>query len=187
MMFISLDSQSVIIDELTEKKLAAHPGVRDLLPEAISRLSLGDESGRIKKEVDMGRVIGMTDLVAVPDVGYDTQTQFAYRKERKYPSHVRAVDQKFPCTTIALSLVRNEGESEWNLITAFVGKSAPSEPFYYFDKKSWFYRDEKQFKESLDFWMAHALLIDKRSMGEPYVSTWSTEIEKVKMDINEHC
>lgn len=174
------DDTMVEIDEVTQTKLSAHPEVMELLPEAISKLTLHAESGMVKTDIEMGRVVGIRALVETPEIELNTPTYFAYRKERKFPSHISTTKKGGPCGTVAISVLKSPESNSWKLITAFVGKSVPSEPFYYFDQESRLYKNESQLKTSLEFWIKHALTVEPDVTGEVYESTWEKELEKIK-------
>lgn len=174
------DNTIVEIDEITQTKLSAHPDVIELLPEAISKLTLSAERGMLKTDIEMGRIVGMRTLVETPEIELNTPTHFAYRNERKFPSHISMSKKGSPCSTVAISILKSPESDSWKLITAFVGKSVPSEPFYFFDPESRLYNNESQLKTSLDFWVKHALTVEPGVTGEIYESTWNNELEKIK-------
>lgn len=168
----------VYVDDLTLEKLQAHPDVHELLPEAFSKLEINENLEATKENVNMGRVVGKSGIVDTPDVELNTKTHFAIRTQRKFPSHISNSGKGKPCETVAMSLKKID--DKWALVTAFIGVSSPSEPFYYFDQDSWMYKDERQFKISLDFWMKHALVFEEGVTGNVYESTWAEELEKLK-------
>lgn len=180
MQFQTADGHAIFISEERANHLAAHPDVLEFLPEAISKIVIGDATGRLKKEVGMGRIVGTAGLVDTPDITLTSETYFAFRTHRKFPSHISMEGKGKASDTITVSVDFDESTKKWMLITAYIGYFAPSEPLYFFDPTSFHYEDSSQFKESLHFWMTHALLYDPLVTGTPYISTWEKEIEKVK-------
>jgi hypothetical protein len=171
----------VKVDDDTQKHLTAHPDVVELLPEAFSKFILDIDSEFDKKEIKMERVVGKSGLVKINKIELDTPTYFAKRKERKFQSHVSLNTPNEDCDTVVISI--HKIENEWCLVTAFIGHLAPNEPFYYFDKNSWFYNDEEKYKISMDFWMSHVFIYDENIMDKPYESTWRKEIDKIKTEL----
>lgn len=168
----------VYVDDLTINKLQAHPDVLEFLSEAISKLEISENSEHLKVNVDLGRVIGKSGLIETPEIQLETKTYFAYRKNRKYPSHISKQRDGTESQTVAITIKKIL--NKWKLITAYIGLNTPSEPFYYFDKDSWYYKDEKQLQESLDFWTKHAIAYDENTTGDIYESTWTDEIDRIK-------
>jgi hypothetical protein len=177
MKFITANGEVVHVDEKTLSKLKAHPDVLEFLPETFSKFKVSERSGLIKESINLGRIIGKSGLVDTPEIELNTKTQFAYRTERKYPSHISTMGEGKSCETVAISI--KKVENTWELATAFIGVNSPSEPFYYFDKESRFYKDENQLHISLDFWMKHALMYEEGVTGDVYESTWAEELERI--------
>lgn len=180
MQFTTADNKVVHIDESGLKHLAAHPDVSDLLPEAISKMVIGDEEDKVQQAVEMGRVVGRAGIVDTLDVTLDTPIHFAFRAERPNPTPVVLEGEGKESSTVAVSVYFHKESGQWRLITAFIGVPAPNEPFRYFDKNSWFYKNEARFKLCLDFWMKHALVYEPEISGEPFESTWRAELEKAE-------
>jgi len=180
MQFITADGKTVFVDGVGVKHLKAHPDVSNLLPEAISKMIIGDGLNKVQQAIEMSRVVGRAGLLDTTDTNLDTRINFAYRAERDAPSPVVVNAVGKESTTVAVSVYFHKESGQWRLVTAFVGVPAPNEPFYYFDKNSWHYKDEERFKLCLDFWIKHALVYEPEISGEPFESTWRAELEKAK-------
>lgn len=173
MEYLTANHQKVYLDESTREHLSAHPDVYPLLSEAIATLSLPNDMGSVEREVCMGRTVGICTLVTTAPVQFDQETTFVYRKARRYPTRVVTDAQGTACDTITLSLIKKEN-SEWHLITAYIGRLCPDEPYYVSDKNS------PAFKDSVAFWSTHALVYDPAvAAGDIFRSSWKRELEKV--------
>lgn len=119
-------------EEVRDREDASHihAGVDDLIPEALEQLSSTDfypgESPRIKRVVDLGRVIGESSLVPT---GPDDEIVFAQRPNRD--GLTRFVKNRTPraCSNLTVVLRREEA-GYYTLLTAFVGDRSELEPWH---------------------------------------------------------
>lgn len=162
-----------MVNKEAQEHLTAHPDVSTLLLAAISKLTIGDSVSHIEKEINFGRVVGISNLIPIPKVGIDQKTYFAFRKARKCPSHVVLNQKDESCDTITVEVNFDESSQKWILSTAYIGHICPNEPFYFENKTT------PEFKEALAFWSEHALIYDETTMNEPFKSTWQDELKKV--------
>ena len=120
----------------------AYPALLAALPEAFSKIN---PQGRdfIAEEADMGRVIGNSILVATSD-----QDEIVYAQRLNRVGLTRFVKNREaePCRHIVV-LLKKAQEGFYILLTAFVGKLVPNEPW-----------DENAEPESVPFWNTHALI-----------------------------
>jgi len=172
MQFNTADKKIIVVDKEAQNHLSAHPDVMDLLGEAISKLIIPDSVSRIEKEINFDRVVGISSLVSVPKVEANQKTYFAFRKARKFPSHVVLKKSGESCSTVTLSIYFNESSKKLTLLTAYIGYICPDEPFYFKDRTS------LQYKGALGFWSEHALIYDKNIMDEAFESNWQNELRK---------
>jgi len=127
-------------------------------------------------EVDMGRELGESGAVHTEPVKLDKKTTFAFRVGREGPT--RVVPQGTPSeivSTITVVAKPIEGSQEWELLTAYVGKLTPREPW---DRGL---QTQEEKKEALDFWSQYALVHDSEVMGPIFSSTWEEELKKMKI------
>ncbi len=160
----------VTIPEKARRHLEAHPKVIQLLPEAI-RKTWVSQSSTPEIEVDMGRIIGRTNLVDMSVANPSTPMQFALRKGRYLPSRVTnevAVGQE---THKLVLVARKQHSRTYQLVTSWIGSLARKEPWDHS------IRSEHEFEECLGFWCSKALLYDPETMGPMFESTW-TEVLK---------
>ena len=119
-----------------------HGGVVDLLPEVLGEIRSG---GRlfVVQEVDLGRTVGQSTCVRT---GPGDVVVYAQREGRN--GHTRFVKnrQAEPCAYVAVILRRLE-TGVYELVTAYIGRLAPREPF-----------DPKARQEAFTFWHSHALI-----------------------------
>lgn len=104
MQFSTADKQIVFVNDETQHHLTAHPDVIALLPEAISKLIIGDSVSRVEKEITLDRAIGISSLIEVPKVSIDQKTYFALRNARSYPSHVALDKEGEACNTVTVEV-----------------------------------------------------------------------------------
>ena len=159
---------AVVVPPKTEDHLRAHPEVLAFLAEAIGRVDLPRNGEFLATEVAMGRVVGRSGCVPMWHIGPNDRATFALRVGREKPSRVM-VGAEGPETTkvVVLAFAAKEAAGTYVLVTAFVGELAPKEPW---DRNI---RTEAEAKESLDFWVSHALVYDSSVMGDVFESTWN--------------
>lgn len=119
--------------------LADTPHLLELVREALSLIS--PEDADVYTEVDLGRIIGTSDLV----ITTDTDDIF-YAKRRNRTNYTRFVRNRRPIETSIVTLVLHRQASDYLLYSAWIGWAAPPFP-----------DDEKDTPESYTFWKTHAL------------------------------
>lgn len=130
-----------------------HSNIIGILSEIIDSVEChGDDF--VEQEVTFDRVIGENILVKT-DAG--DEIVFARRQGRKW--HTRFVLDRQPeeCQTVTVALKRVE--SGYIIITAFVGRKAPPEPWA-----------ENVNASSMGFWNAHALIYGFETVDEETIS-----------------
>lgn len=160
--------RELVVTDRTAKHLEAHPEARDLLVEAVSKVTLPTEGDFLLTEVDMGRVIGKSALVDAPMIRPDEDALFACRKGRDVPSRIRN-DIERPDTSV-FTVIAGIHEEKWTLFTGFNGPQAAKEPH----DATLTGGNEKE----LEFWCAHALVWDE-GWDAPFMSTWLKILDQV--------
>lgn len=107
-----------------------HAGVDDLIPEALGQLSSTDfdpsEGPRVKRVVDLGRVVGESSLVPT---GLSDEIVFAQRPNRDGLTRFAKNRSPRPCSSLTV-VVRKEEAGYYTLLTAFVGDRSELEPWH---------------------------------------------------------
>ncbi len=123
------------------------PQLKNLLIEVISRMSLEDDE--IKTHVDIGRTIGVCDVI---ETNEDDILVYGVRKNREDDGLVPFVKNRKgdDCSTVAMHLVR-QANSDYFLSSAWIGV---------FDEKNDepFPQSATATKNSIDFWDKHAFV-----------------------------
>jgi len=157
---------SIILTEGVKEHLKAHPGILDLIPEIVSKVTLPTDGSRLARQVSLGRVVGQSSLINTQKIGLSETAWFAIRKNRMKAS--RVVPDAGPVDTDLVSIVANPIEKKsYELVTAWFGEFAP--------KELWdpnLTDDPSAYKASINFWCRHALVHDQEVMDEPFESTW---------------
>ena len=154
-----------LTDSLREH-LEAHPGILDLIPEIVSRVTLPTDGSRLASQISLGRVVGQTSLINTKKIGLSETAWFAVRKNRMKAS--RVVPDAGPADTDLVSIVANSVEKDsYELVTAWFGAIAPKEPW---DPD--LADDPAAYEESINFWCGHALVHDPAVMDDPFESAW---------------
>lgn len=139
----SADGVEIIIDM---EHMQVHANVLSLLDEVIPNLTVGHQAF-IKTDIDMGRVVGVTDcvettkwddIVFAKRTGRPGKTRFVKNRERPECNHV----------TVVMKRVGNK----LKLLTAFIGRLAEREPF------DMSIRSDAEYARSKSFWDKHALV-----------------------------
>jgi len=138
------NNKSVYVD-MESSHAATHlmdtPGLAELVQEVIVELEAVQDNLCIDK--DMGRVVGMSDLVKTND---NDEIMYAKRMNRnnytRFAMHRRAVPSSF--VTVVLQKDINGGYELWS---AWIGPVVPQFP-----------GDEHEVPESRPFWRQHALV-----------------------------
>lgn len=120
--------------------LADTPELFDLVEEVLPQLEPAEEYARF--EIDMGRIIGTTDLCDTAD-----GDEIVYAKRQNRDIYTRFVKNKKPGPTqwIVVQLDKTE-HNTYDLFTAFTGRLTPPFP-----------GDEFETAEGRAFWATHAL------------------------------
>lgn len=150
-----------------EEHLVAHPGVRNLLPEAVGRLALPTDGSFLSMEVEMERIVGRSGCVQVPQVSPSSCTLFAQRVGRSKPSRVFVGEGEETTKVVILAFSSRKRTNTYVLVSSWIGPLAPREPW---DLKI---QSQTERQECLRFWCTHALVWDQTVMSESFKSSWS--------------
>lgn len=146
-----LKSGEEVVDRYNSH-LNCHTEANGFLPEALARI---ESSGKnfISEEVDFGRLIGESHCV---ETGSLDEVVFAQRPKRWGLTRFVLNRTPIECSTLVVVLKKAE-EGYFILITAFVGKAAPAEPW---DKRNFSFQADPAEAEkfSREFWATHALV-----------------------------
>lgn len=147
-----------------------------LLKRALHQVEL-PKKGVLRKTISFEENIGENRLVEVSHMTTETEGWFASFHGQGLPAHVALVPssgvQDHRLTVLARPFSANNGRKNFDLISAWVGPLAPSQPW---DPTITKYSDAL---ESLDFWTKHALIWNSRQMQAPFRSTWKEVLSKV--------
>lgn len=159
----------IIIPASTQEHMRAHPESWQLLPEAVGRLDLPKDGSELSIEFDFGRIIGRSGCIETPRIGFNQVSFFAMRLARAFPSRVVMGEDgpEIRHMTIKAVPAPHERVHSYQLITAYIGNLAPSEPWH-LEQMSF-----EDFQESMDFWTTHALTYNPVTMSHPFPSTWT--------------
>ena len=128
--------------------LADTPGLLELVKEAL--LTLAPSEDDVYTEVDLGRIIGTSDLV---ETTKDDDVFYAKRLNRT--NYTRFVRGREPVKTSIITLVFHRQNNGYLLYSAWVGWAAPPFP-----------QDEKETPESRGFWKSHALVWGRQAIQQ---------------------
>ena len=157
----------IIIPQKMVIHLKAHPEIMGILPEVMDNLILPKDGSFLRREVEMGRLVGLSGCVETLPIQKFDETFFAQRTERKKPSRIVIGDLGEETSKVSiLAFPDRSGSGDYILITTWIGFLAPKEPW---DNNI---KSEKEFQESLDFWLTHALIYQEEVMGQPFTSSW---------------
>src|SRR3989344_2441806 len=139
--FSTLDGEIIIIDKETEEHLIAHPEVLTFLKEAILKITLTNADRNISsvsKEVDFRRNIGINNFVETKEISPEDTMLFAYRKARKFSTHVVTDRIGENCSAMVVQIRFDKTIKKWFLMTAYIGHATNDlhEPFYISDRNS---------------------------------------------------
>jgi hypothetical protein len=178
--FISLKTGCGGIINLTDsvrEHLGAHPGILDLVPEIVSRVTIPADGIRLASQIKLGRVVGQSSLINTKKIGLSDKTWFAIRKNRMKAS--RVVPGAAPVDTDLVSIIANPAEDgSYDLASAWFGALAPQEPW---DPD--LADDPATYEESIHFWCSHGLVYSSETMLEPFEATWGN-ILKIAINNN---
>lgn len=138
----TLQSGEKVIDR-KKSHLDQHVDVKPLLIEAFSKINTENKNFTMQ-EVDMGRIIG--NSLCVETNGKD-RVFFAQRPNRNGLTRFVENREPNPSSMVAIILQKSSKPDEYILITAFIGRLAPPEPW-----------DKRATEASIDFWNTHALI-----------------------------
>lgn len=119
------------------------PELRRLVQTIVEQTVLLDAAVRF--QTDMGRVVGVSDLVATDETDHIV---FATRKNRDRPIRFTKSRRPQPCSlvTVVLNRLPPEESGDYDLFTAWIGPDMPPFP-----------GNEGERPESQAFWENHAL------------------------------
>ena len=122
--------------------LQDHPELFDLIKEVLSEYSVNEN--KIRFETDMGRDIGLTDLVETTDAD---DVFYAKRPNReKYTRFVNNTEPRMThFVTIELNIIN---DTDYEVFTAFIGRLTPPFP----------YGKDDSNEQARTFWNNHALV-----------------------------
>lgn len=127
--------------------LKQHESVLPYLQEALSKVWTHADA-HIKVTLDMGRVVGKSDLVATTE---NDEIVYAVRTGRGWPTRFAKNRESHDSQFITV-IMRRSGMDRYRLVTAFIGKGAEREPG---DPTL---RTEHDLRVSEQFWANHALV-----------------------------
>jgi hypothetical protein len=160
------NSSNVIVPNKTLLHLQAHPEVMQFLEEAIRLLDLPTDNSFLRKEIEMGKIIGISGCVETPRIQMNELTLFAQRIERNHPSRVVYQEGTETSKISILAFPDRSGNGDYILITAWIGSLAPKEPW---DPNI---GSKEELEESIKFWTTHALVYNPSIMGEVLSTSW---------------
>lgn len=131
-------------DEIVYDRFRSHLGadLGGLVKEVLADISSLNRNS-LEEEVELGRLIGTTNLVETTE---DDDIVFAKRINRKGYSRLVKLKVGPESSTLYVKLIRAKKKDAYILVTAFVGKKTPPEPLPG--------SDSKKLKK---FWSTHAL------------------------------
>lgn len=158
---------TINISQQAKHHLDAHPNVVKHLHGAIGTMHLPILRKKVECEIDMGRIIGRAGVVKTAPLQIGERARFALRANRKLPSRVANVGELGEETSRIVVIARpNHIESQYDLITAWIGTLAKKEPW------DGSIAEPGEFQECLNFWSSTALVYDPAIMGPVFESSW---------------
>ena len=159
---------TINVSQKAKIHLEAHPNVFEHLREAIERIHFPVSRKKIECEIDMGRLIGRSGVVKTVPVLGSERAKFALRANRKQPSRVSDTE-KFGDETSRIVVIARPTplETQYDLITAWIGTLAKKEPW---DASI---GERTEFRECLNYWSSRALVYDPSTMGPVFDSSWT--------------
>ena len=139
----------VYVCNYTYTHMMAHADVdMSHIVEAISKISPADGQTFIMQNIDLGRIIGKDNCVAVNE---EDDVRIVTRPNRAGQTPIVYNREAEDTSLINVGLCLDEEDGLWTMFTAFYGILAPKEP--------WDFRlkDEER-EESIQFWSTHALV-----------------------------
>lgn len=168
--YTTANGRTIFVTPSARHHLAAHPEVSAVLEEAMLRLD--PIAGRfLRREVDLGRVLGRSGCVETRPIAFDEPALFAQRIGRQKPSRVIVGAPGPECRTVVIIAQPNPKRDGHNLMTAYVGTLAPREPWDPSLRPS-----EKI--TSVKFWCRHALVYDESVMDPPERASWKDILQR---------
>lgn len=139
----TLKSGEPVVDRHRSKY---HPSVFKILPKVLLEVSSNNRTF-IKEVVDMGEIVGNTICV---ETNSEDEIFYAQRYNRKGLTRFVQNRKPIPSSKVCVILMLDDvDKKDFILITAFVGESAPAEPW-----------DKNATENSRPFWDTHALIMD---------------------------
>jgi len=166
--------KTIIISRDTKKHLLPHLDVVEFLEQTIAKIVIPDSATYFEETINLGRIIGKSNLIKTKKISPSQLTPFAFRLGRKYPSRIVLNRKGIPCDIVTVEIKFNELKKEFHLSTAYIGYPCPDEPFYI--KK----RTGSDFRESLEFWCNHAFVYNPKTMDSTSELSWEELLEKPK-------
>jgi hypothetical protein len=134
--------------------LADAPGLEQLVCELLPQLHV--EGKNLFTDHDMGRVVGLTDLVATTE-----KDEIVYAKRPYRNDYARFVLHREPQPTTYITVALNKRKpAEYDLVSAWIGSIAPPFP-----------GDIRATTDSEPFWKTHALVWGQQKIQEDSVVT----------------
>ena len=165
--YVTACGGTIVVPCKAEEHLRAHPEVREILAEAIGKVSLPSSGEFLATEVNMGRVVGLYGCVEAPRIKVDDRAYFAQRIGRDKPTRVIPGARGVETTKVVVLAFPARGETgKYVLVSSWVGSLGHKEPW---DANI---QSQEEYQKSLDFWCSHALVHDSEVMGSVFESTW---------------
>jgi len=140
-----LGSGHLVVDRPGHSHVQDHAAVLPLLDKALSEVVAQPEDDIIVREIEFDRVVGASQCVATTEAD---DVFFHKRTGRKGPTRFVHNRKPEPTRFVTVVLKRNKTMTEvFVLSTAYVGKTAPPEPWSHLATVI-----------SVEFWRTHALV-----------------------------
>lgn len=135
--------------------LKNHPELFELMKEVISEYEIVQDT--IRFETDMGREVGMADLVTVTE-----KDEVFYAKRPNREKYTVFVKNRKPEPTSYITIeLRKKNDSEYEVFTVFIGRLTPSLPLG---------KDDLN-QTNREFWKTHALATGAQDFIEETMTT----------------
>lgn len=149
-----LRSGEEVVDRKDSHLLSCHSEASAFLPEALAQInSMGKNF--LAEEVDFGRPIGESHCILT---GPEDEVIYAQRPKRWGLTRFVLNGTPSPCQHLVVVLKKAEDcNNTFILITAFIGRQAPAEPW---DKRNFSFQADPTEAEKIsrEFWGSHALI-----------------------------
>ena len=151
--FLCNTENGIPVFDRANSHFSDHGFSEDTMKKAISMIT---QTSQFEKHVvNMGRVVGVSNCVAVTD---EDQVVMAVRKKRFGPTPMVIGREPEPCSSVVVILKKatDYDGDYFVLITAFVGEGSEPEPW---DRQ--LRPGTPEHERSVAFWQTHALLYDE--------------------------